>query len=162
LGGSSRASVVTRTSEDLQGIPDSSIDLILTDPPYFDNLSYSELSDFYLAWHQSLGIAEPPYDNSYTPAPIEANLALSNRAEESIDAYLRKHGCTPRIASLPDGVFAWGPTAKRARLALEFSLDGAWVVRLAEAFGGVNYLPARMSRFIENWEVEHYRRKVAR
>lgn len=87
LGGSSRASVVTRTSEDLQGIPDSSIDLILTDPPYFDNLSYSELSDFYLAWHQSLGIAEPPYDNSSTPAPIKANLALSNRAEESVDAY---------------------------------------------------------------------------
>lgn len=87
LGGSSRASVVTRTSEDLQGIPDSSIDLILTDPPYFDNLSYSELSDFYLAWHQSLGIAEPPYDNSSTPAPIKANLALSNRAEASVDAY---------------------------------------------------------------------------
>ena len=41
--------------------PDGVIDLILTDPPYFDNLSYSELSDFYLAWHQVLGIAEPPY-----------------------------------------------------------------------------------------------------
>ena len=52
-----------RFSESLEGIPDGSIDLILTDPPYFDNLSYSELSDFYLAWHQSLGMAEPPYDN---------------------------------------------------------------------------------------------------
>jgi hypothetical protein len=26
------------------------VDLVLTDPPYFDNLSYSELSDFYHVW----------------------------------------------------------------------------------------------------------------
>lgn len=87
LGGSSRASIVTRTSEDLQGIPDKSIDLILTDPPYFDNISYSELSDFYLAWHQSLGIAEPPYNDSSKSSPIKANLALSNHTKESIGAY---------------------------------------------------------------------------
>lgn len=71
LGGSSRASISTSSSEDLEGIPNGSIDLILTDPPYFDNLSYSELSAFYLAWHQSLGVAEPPYDNPALAAPIE-------------------------------------------------------------------------------------------
>jgi adenine-specific DNA methylase len=31
-------------------LPDNSIDLILTDPPYFDNLNYGEMSDFYYAW----------------------------------------------------------------------------------------------------------------
>jgi len=87
LGGSSRASIATKSSKDLEGIPDGSIDLVLTDPPYFDNLSYSELSDFYLAWHQSLGVAEPPYDDSTMPAPIEENLALTNRAEGSVTAY---------------------------------------------------------------------------
>ena len=87
LGGSSRASISTKSSEDLREIPDGSIDLILTDPPYFDNLSYSELSDFYLAWHQSLGIAEPPYDDRSMAAPIKTNLALTNRTEESIDDY---------------------------------------------------------------------------
>lgn len=87
LSGSSRASISTKTSENLEGIPDGSIDLILTDPPYFDNLSYSELSDFYLAWHQSLGVAEPPYDNPNLAAPIKENLALTDRDDKSIEIY---------------------------------------------------------------------------
>jgi len=37
LGGSSRASISTKTSESLEGILDGSNNLILTDPPYFDN-----------------------------------------------------------------------------------------------------------------------------
>lgn len=32
------------------GLADHSIDVILTDPPYFDNLNYGEMSDFYYAW----------------------------------------------------------------------------------------------------------------
>lgn len=91
-----RAAVLTKSSEDLDGIPDGTIDLILTDPPYFDNLSYSELSDFYLAWHQSLGVSESPYDNPNLPAPIEANLALTNRADRSVEAY---RDCLQRILS---------------------------------------------------------------
>lgn len=93
LDGSSRASISTKTSESLEGIPDGSIDLILTDPPYFDNLSYSELSDFYLAWHQSLGVAEPPYDDTTLPAPIKENLALTDRGDESVEAYRNRLGC---------------------------------------------------------------------
>lgn len=31
-------------------IPDASIDAVVTDPPYFDFVHYSELSDFYFAW----------------------------------------------------------------------------------------------------------------
>jgi len=31
-------------------IPDKSIDAIITDPPYFDFINYSELSDFFYAW----------------------------------------------------------------------------------------------------------------
>lgn len=83
----SRASIMTKSSEELEDIPDGSIDLILTDPPYFDNLSYSELSDFYLAWHQSLGVAEPPYNDPSMPAPIDANLALTNPAKKFVEAY---------------------------------------------------------------------------
>ena len=87
LTGSARASIRTKTSEDLAEIPDATIDLILTDPPYFDNLSYSELSDFYLAWHQALGEAEPPFDDPCLAAPIGENLALTSRADESIAVY---------------------------------------------------------------------------
>ncbi len=31
-------------------LPDSSVDAVLTDPPYFDFVHYSELSDFFFAW----------------------------------------------------------------------------------------------------------------
>jgi len=87
LSGKSHAAIVTQTSERMSAIPGDSVDIILTDPPYFDNLSYSELSDFYLAWHQSLGIAESPYDDISSTAPISENLALSNRSDKSISVY---------------------------------------------------------------------------
>ncbi len=31
-------------------LPDSSVDLVITDPPYMDNVHYSELADFFHAW----------------------------------------------------------------------------------------------------------------
>ncbi len=34
-------------------IPDGSVDVVVTDPPYFDFIHYSELSDFFYAWLSS-------------------------------------------------------------------------------------------------------------
>jgi putative DNA methylase len=34
------------------GLSDRSIDLVVTDPPFFDNVHYSELADFFHAWQQ--------------------------------------------------------------------------------------------------------------
>ena len=40
-------------------IPDESVDLVLTDPPYGGNVQYGELSAFWLAWiHEDLGISK--------------------------------------------------------------------------------------------------------
>lgn len=42
---------VTRASaSDLSHVPDRTIDLVLTDPPYYDNVMYGELSDFFYVW----------------------------------------------------------------------------------------------------------------
>ncbi len=38
------------SSEDLSFIPDKSVDAVITDPPYFDNIQYSELADFFYVW----------------------------------------------------------------------------------------------------------------
>lgn len=35
-------------------LEDKSIDLVVTDPPFFDNVHYSELADFFYAWQQPL------------------------------------------------------------------------------------------------------------
>jgi adenine-specific DNA methylase len=31
-------------------VPDRSVDLVVTDPPFFDNVNYSELADFFFVW----------------------------------------------------------------------------------------------------------------
>ncbi len=58
-----------------------------SDPPYFDNVSYSELSDFYLAWQQALGIADGTYADVHQAAPIEENLAVARRTPGAIATY---------------------------------------------------------------------------
>jgi putative DNA methylase len=90
LHGKFQAAVRAQNSMALSTLPVGSVDLILTDPPYFDNLSYSELSDFYLVWHQALGIAERPYAGSNKSAPLQANLAVTVTTDEAIAKYRRK------------------------------------------------------------------------
>lgn len=42
--------ILNQSSEKLDQVKDKSVDLILTDPPYYDNLHYSHLADFYFQW----------------------------------------------------------------------------------------------------------------
>ncbi|MFW2308181.1 DNA methyltransferase [Aliarcobacter butzleri] len=42
--------ILNQSSEELNNIKDNSVNLILTDPPYYDNLHYSHLADFYYQW----------------------------------------------------------------------------------------------------------------
>ena len=46
------------------GLPDRSIGLVVTDPPFFDNVHYSELADFFHAWQQ-------PAPDSAAPAGLD-------------------------------------------------------------------------------------------
>jgi len=48
-----RAIYLSCGSSDETHLPDRCVDLIVTDPPFFDNVHYSELADFFYAW-QSL------------------------------------------------------------------------------------------------------------
>lgn len=47
-------------------IPDESVDFIVTDPPYFDFIHYSELSDFFYAWLSPLLKNRYPYFDNTT------------------------------------------------------------------------------------------------
>lgn len=42
------------------GLPDRSINLVVTDPPFFDNVHYSELADFFFAWQRTGDRAATP------------------------------------------------------------------------------------------------------
>jgi adenine-specific DNA methylase len=53
LGASGRA-LLQRASLRPGDLPDASVDLVLTDPPYFGNVQYAELMDFCYAWLRRL------------------------------------------------------------------------------------------------------------
>ncbi len=91
----------------------------------------------------------------------KAHLYQGPAEPAAIKAFQARYGYWPKVAATPEGVFGFGVSRKAAALALEFAWDGALVERYAGAFGGVVYLEPRLADFIENWEVENYRRKVA-
>jgi adenine-specific DNA methylase len=78
------AKIVQADSRNLEFLEDSSIDLVLTDPPYFDNFAYSELSDFFLPWLQLLKII--PHSDR-TDWGINRNLAAKSRDTEALEEF---------------------------------------------------------------------------
>ena len=52
--------VTQASASDLSHLPDGSVDVVLTDPPYYDNVMYGELSDFFYVWlKRTLGSIHP-------------------------------------------------------------------------------------------------------
>lgn len=47
-----KGAVLTQGSSDRQLAPRRSVDLVLTDPPYFDDVQYAELASLFLVWAQ--------------------------------------------------------------------------------------------------------------
>lgn len=76
---------------------------------------------------------------------------------ETVAAYRDHYGYNPRILIWDQNVYGVDATDKKAALALEMARDGSFVERLAQAFGGIEYMTDRARAFIENWEVESYR-----
>jgi adenine-specific DNA methylase len=52
------SNIQCRDARDLSHIADESIDLVLTDPPYFDYISYSELGHFFAPWLARFGLID--------------------------------------------------------------------------------------------------------
>jgi len=58
-------------------LPDASFDAVITDPPYYDNISYADLSDFFYVWlKRSIGFLYPnDLGGQLTPKRNEAVVA---------------------------------------------------------------------------------------
>ena len=106
---------------------------------------------------------------AYAPGPISPDHLVYSKAfpftaeltAEAVEAYKAERGYAPKVLVTTDGVYGIGTSQKNADLALEFALDGALVMQLANAFGGINTMTDTQREFIENWEVESYRAKQA-
>ncbi len=70
-------------SSHLTGLPDASVDFIITDPPYFDNIHYSELSNFFYVWLAQFDLA-PHFSTSHVDAGQEAIVNLGMEKDEEL------------------------------------------------------------------------------
>jgi rhamnose utilization protein RhaD (predicted bifunctional aldolase and dehydrogenase) len=78
---------------------------------------------------------------------------------EAVARYKAERGYMPKVVIAGRRVYGIGTSQKNADLALELAQDGALVIQLAEAFGGIEFMSVSAREFIENWEVESYRQK---
>ena len=72
----------------ITGLADRSIDLVVTDPPFFDNVHYSELADFFFAWQQT-GSRSPSPSGS-TGSTSQTTRHLSEVQDADADKFSQK------------------------------------------------------------------------
>ena len=74
-----------QTAEDLSFIPDSSVDAVVTDPPYCDNVMYAELADFFYVWLRlALKDRYPAFEADYSP---KAREIVKNDAQDKDEVF---------------------------------------------------------------------------
>ncbi|HMJ88833.1 MAG TPA: hypothetical protein VK530_03405 [Candidatus Acidoferrum sp.] len=120
----SRSIFLSCGSSAFTGLSDGSVDLVVTDPPFFDNVHYSELADFFFAWQQ-LG-----------PSPFVGKRSTTRHIEEVQDTSAQQFAAKLRA------VFAESCRVLRADGLLVFTyhhsrMDG-WI-SLADAVVGAGF-----------------------
>ncbi len=97
------------------------------------------------------------------PCVVEPKYApLSDQIRAAVTDYRRLHGCDPVVVILPGKVlFGVGRDYAVARNAVETFLDALRVAADADRLGQVRVLTGPERGFIETWEAEAYRQRMA-
>lgn len=132
------ATIKQASSTSLDHLLDSSIDLVITDPPFGDNIQYAELSDFFYVWLR-LGLKQIHPDVFSTDLTLKSLEAVTNAAREPDDP----DGFYQRLLTLcwreayrilkPGGLLAF---------TFHHSEDEPWVAVLESLFDAGFYLEA--------------------
>jgi rhamnose utilization protein RhaD (predicted bifunctional aldolase and dehydrogenase)/NAD(P)-dependent dehydrogenase (short-subunit alcohol dehydrogenase family) len=97
-----------------------------------------------------------------SPKEGEDPAALIERLRKAVANYRTQRGFAPTVVLVESlGMFAAGRDFTAADTAREVYTDAILVMAGAKTLGGIRHLPRRDAEFIENWELESYRRKVA-
>jgi rhamnose utilization protein RhaD (predicted bifunctional aldolase and dehydrogenase)/NAD(P)-dependent dehydrogenase (short-subunit alcohol dehydrogenase family) len=92
----------------------------------------------------------------------ENEAALMAHLRAAIKDHKQRTRWVPKIVLVEGvGLFAAGADIKQASTARDVYLDAVEVMAGATRLGGISYLTDRERRFIEDWEVESYRRSVS-
>ncbi|WP_434032616.1 hypothetical protein [Pseudomonas aeruginosa] len=97
-----RGTIHLGSAQALTFLADASVDVVLTDPPYFDNIAYSELAQFFAPWLSALGVVNRlPRDQVMTeslvarkhqPQSVQHFISGLGRAFAEIERVLRPKG----------------------------------------------------------------------
>lgn len=87
---------------------------------------------------------------------------ILKQAKEQIDAFTAAKGYSPKVLLIKGiGLIAAGENAEGAKIISDVFIDAMKVAFYAQSFGGEHPMEQAWIDFIDNWEVENYRRKVA-
>ncbi len=100
--------------------------------------------------------------SEYIFIDAESDEEILKEAETRIEAFAAAKGYTPKVLLIKGiGLVAVGDSAKNAQIITEVFTDAMKVAFYAQSFGGEHPMEQAWIDFIDNWEVENYRRKVA-
>lgn len=89
--------------------------------------------------------------------------AIINECITKKAAYYKKYGYEPKVIGLNGyGIIAIEDTMQSVETLHEVFEDWMKVSYMSENFGGPQFMTEQAITFIDNWEVENYRRKVAK
>jgi rhamnose utilization protein RhaD (predicted bifunctional aldolase and dehydrogenase)/NAD(P)-dependent dehydrogenase (short-subunit alcohol dehydrogenase family) len=98
----------------------------------------------------------------FEPKVDEAEEALVARLREAVVEHNQRTGYPAKIVLVAGvGLFAIGDDFGQANTTRLLYLDAIKVMAGATRLGGINYQTDRDRQFIEDWEVEAYRKKIA-
>jgi NAD(P)-dependent dehydrogenase (short-subunit alcohol dehydrogenase family)/rhamnose utilization protein RhaD (predicted bifunctional aldolase and dehydrogenase) len=88
--------------------------------------------------------------------------AILAEAAKQIPAFTAKYGYQPKVILIKGiGLVAVGDNAAQCDIILDVFEDAMKIAYLSESFGGPHPMTRTQIDFIDNWEVENYRRSVA-
>ncbi len=132
----------------------------------------SELTDLYVVDEISFSKAKKsftPDDIVYCKAhylyiPAQENVTdLLTKTTEKIADYFDKYGYLPKVLALQEqGIIAIEESLKSAQNVLDVYENILKISFYSENFGGPKFMNDEQIAFIDNWEVENYRRKIAK
>lgn len=100
--------------------------------------------------------------SAYIFIDAESDEEILKQAEEKIEAFAAEKGYTPKVLLIKGiGLVAVGDNYKNAQIITDVFTDAMKVAFYAQSFGGEHPMEKAWIDFIDNWEVENYRRKVA-
>ena len=100
--------------------------------------------------------------SSYIFIEAESDEEILKQAEEEIEAFVSGKGYTPKVLLIKGiGLIAVGDSSRNAQIITDVFTDAMKVAFFAQSFGGEHPMERAWIDFIDNWEVENYRRKVA-